>query len=318
MKLIIQIPCFNEVKMLPEVIRDLPRMIESIDAIEFLVIDDGSTDGTAEKARELGVHHVLSLGTNRGLAQAFLHGIRYATEQGADIVVNTDGDNQYAGGDIPKLVEPILKNRADMVIGCRPIVRHPEFGAVKKFMQLAGSWALRRLSGLSVEDAASGFRAFSRQACFKFNLYTSFSHCAESLIQAGHLGLRVASAPVRVNPKTRDSRLFRSIPQYICRQGATMLMMFVLYRPGAFFFSIGSVWLAVAVGLGLRFLYLVYGGPAHVSAGRTHIPSLIFLAVCATQGFLLWALGIVGELIRFHRRVAEENLLLAREDHARK
>lgn len=318
MKLIIQIPCYNEADTLPEVIRDLPRRIDGVDAIEYLVIDDGSSDGTARKARELGVHHVLSLGTNHGLAQAFIRGLRHAVEQGADVVVNTDGDNQYCGQDIGALVQPILQNRADMVIGCRPIVDHPEFTLVKKLMQLVGSWVLRKLSGLSVRDATSGFRAYSKATCLKLNLYTSFSHCTESLIQAGHLGLRVESVDIRVNARRRDSRLFRSMSQYLYRQGTTMAMMFILYRPGAFFFSIGSVFLGVALALGLRFLYLVYLAPVlplgHADAGRTYIPSLIFLSVCAFFGFLLWAMAVIGELIMFHRRVAEENLYLTRKE----
>ncbi len=316
MKVIIQIPCHNEAATLPAVIRDLPRTAKGITAIESLVIDDGSTDGTAERARELGVHHIVRLGTRHGLAQAFLRGLRYATDMGADIVVNTDGDNQYCGEDVVRLIDPILENRADMVVGTRPIPSHPEFSPTKKFMQLLGSWVVRRLSGVAVDDATSGFRAFSRRACFRLILYTSFSHCIESLIQAGHLGLRVACVPVRVNPRTRESRLFRSLPHYIYRQGVTLLSMLVLYRPGAFFFTLGALALFFAVAIGLRFLYLVYGAPVHISLGRTHLPSLILLAIAATGGFLCWALGLIGEWIRFHRRVAEETLELLREERA--
>jgi hypothetical protein len=231
-------------------------------------------------------------------------------------VVNTDGDNQYCGADIGKLVQPILGNQADMVIGCREIIEHPEFSVLKKGMQLLGSWVLRRLAQVSVADATSGFRAYSRVTCLRLNLYTAFSHCTESLIQASHLGLRIASVPIRVNPKTRDSRLFNSIPQYLYRQGSTMLMMFILYRPGAFFFLAGLVPLLVAFAIGVRFIYLVYLAPGHLSSGRTYLPSLTFLSVCAVFGVLLWALGIIGELIMFHRRVAEENLYLMREGKA--
>ncbi len=308
----IQIPCWNEAETLPATLRDLPRVIPGIEVIEVLVIDDGSADGTAEVARQAGAQHVLQLGTNRGLAQAFQRGLRYAIERGADIVVNTDADNQYRGADIAQLVQPILLNQADVVIGSRPIREHPEFGALKKALQLAGSWTLRRLAGVSVRDAASGFRAFTREAALKLNLYTTFSHCIESLIQAGRLGLRIVSVDVGVNPRTRPSRLFRSMPQYIFRQGATMLSMFVLYRPGAFFFSVGAVFMAAAAAIGLRFIYLIYL-VAQPAPGRTYIPSLILLAVLATIGFLLWIAGVLGELVSFQRRIAEENLYLLRE-----
>ncbi len=252
MKLIIQIPCLNEEKTLPYTIRDLPRTIPGIDVIEYLVVDDGSTDNTAGVAESLGVHHVLRLGSNRGLARAFTSGVAYALAQGADIVVNTDADNQYMGDDIPLLVQPILANRADLVVGSRPIDDHPEFSAFKKFMQKAGSWTLRYVSQTTVRDAASGFRAFSREACQRLFVYSQFSYCMETLIQAGNTGLRVASVDIRVNPSTRPSRLFRSIPQYIYKSGMTIFTMFMLYRPGRFFATIGGVLLAAALTLGIH------------------------------------------------------------------
>ncbi|HEY8240677.1 MAG TPA: glycosyltransferase family 2 protein, partial [Kiritimatiellia bacterium] len=193
MKLIIQIPCFNEAETLPATVRDLPKSIPGVDSIEVLVVDDGSTDNTAEVARGLGVHHVLGLGSNHGLARAFSLGIEQALRLGADIVVNTDADNQYCGADIPKLVQPILENHADIVVGSRPIADHPEFSATKKQLQLAGSRTLRWISKTTVRDAASGFRAYSREACLRNFIYSSFSYCMESLIQAGNMGLRVAS-----------------------------------------------------------------------------------------------------------------------------
>ena len=310
MKLIIQIPCFNEELTLPATIRDLPRTVPGVDTVEYLVVDDGSTDRPADVARECGVHHILRLGSNRGLARAFAHGLERALELGADVVVNTDADNQYCGADIPLLVRPILDNKADLVVGCRPILAHPEFGVVKKGLQLLGSSTLRRLSKTSVPDAASGFRAFSREACLRLFVYSSFSYCMETLIQAGNEGLRVASADVRVNPQTRPSRLFKSIPEYIRKQAGTMLTMFVLYRPGHFFSALGSGLLAIATALGLRFLYLAYLTP---EPGRTHLPSLILLSVMALAAFLCFLLGIVGELIKYQRRVAEENLYLQRK-----
>ena len=310
MKVIIQIPCFNEAKTLPATVKDLPRSLPGVDAVEFLVVDDGSTDGTADIARSLGVHHVLSLGSNRGLAAAFSHGIERALQLGADIVVNTDADNQYCAADIEKLLPPILENRADLVVGCRPIVDHPEFSSTKKALQLTGSRTLRWISKTSVRDAASGFRAYSREACFRNFIYSSFSYCMESLIQAGNMGLRVASVDIRVNPKTRDSRLFKSIPQYLYKSGVTMLSMFVLYRPGRFFSTIGGAFLTAAFAIGARFIYLVYF-TSH--QGRTYLPSLILLAVCALAGFFMILFGILGELIKFQRRIAEENLYLLRK-----
>ncbi len=235
MKLFIQIPCFNEEKTLAETVADLPKHIEGIDSIEVMIVDDGSTDRTVDVARECGVHHIVRLGSNRGLATAFRRGTEYALAQGADILVNTDADNQYCGADIPKLVEPVLKHEADLVVGCRPITDHPEFNPVKKLLQLAGSWTLRHISKTTARDAASGFRAFSRETLQRIFIHSKFSYCMETLIQAGNSGIRVASVDIRVNPKTRESRLFKSIPQYIKKSGGTMLAMFVLYRPGRFF-----------------------------------------------------------------------------------
>lgn len=309
MKVIIQIPCLNEEKTLVATVRDLPRAIPGVDVLEYLVVDDGSTDRTAEVAREAGVHHVLRLGSNRGLARAFANGIEKALELGADIVVNTDADNQYCAADIPKLLAPILANQADLVVGSRPIVEHPEFGPVKKLLQLAGSWTLRHISKTTVRDAASGFRAFSREACLRVFIYSSFSYCMETLIQAGNMGLRVASVDIGVNPTTRPSRLFKSIPEYIRKQAGTMLTMFVLYRPGRFFSSVGMLLLAGAFGIGVRFLYLVYVTP---EPGRTHLPSLILLSVLALGGFVCFLLAVLGELVKFQRRIGEENLYLLR------
>jgi glycosyltransferase involved in cell wall biosynthesis len=309
MKVIIQIPCFNEEMTLPATIRDLPKVIPGVDILEYLVVDDGSSDRTATVARELGAHHVLRLGSNRGLARAFANGLERALELGADIVVNTDADNQYCAADIPKLLAPILANQADMVVGSRPIVEHPEFGPVKKLLQLAGSWTLRHISKTTVRDAASGFRAFSREACQRLFIYSSFSYCMETLIQAGNRGLRVASVDIGVNPTTRPSRLFKSIPEYIRKQAGTMLTMFVLYRPGRFFSSLGILLMTGALAIGVRFLYLVYVTP---EPGRTHLPSLILLSVLALGGFLCFLLAVLGELIKSQRRIGEENLYLLR------
>ncbi len=312
MKLIIQIPCFNEEKTIKETLADIPRKIAGIDQVEVMIVDDGSADRTVAVARECGVDHIVSLGSNRGLATAFRRGTEYALAQGADILVNTDADNQYCGADIPKLVEPILKHEADLVVGCRPIADHPEFNPAKKMLQMAGSWTLRQISKTTARDAASGFRAFSRETLQRIFIHSKFSYCMETLIQAGNSGIRVASVDIRVNPKTRESRLFKSIPQYIKKSGGTMLAMFVLYRPGRFFSFCASPFILAALVLGIRFLYLIYGITA-AQPGRTYIPSLILLAVCSIIGTLLIALGIIGEILKAQRRIAEENLYLQRK-----
>jgi len=310
MKLIIQIPCFNEEETLPQTVADLPSKIPGIDVIEYLVIDDGSTDGTVRAAKSCGVHHVLSLGTNRGLGVAFSAGIEKALSLGADIVVNTDADNQYCGSDIPKLMVPIMNNEADLVVSSRPIKDHPEFSPAKKLLQLLGSWALRSISRTGVRDAASGFRAFSRDACLRLFVHTRFSYCMETLIQAGNAGLRVATVDIGINPRTRPSRLFRNIPQYIAKSGGTIFKMFCLYRPGAFFALLSAIFLFMAAGLGVRYTYLAF----YLGEGMgRHLPSLILLSIFAFWAVLFAALTIIGEITKVSRRVNEENLYLARK-----
>jgi glycosyltransferase involved in cell wall biosynthesis len=311
MRLFIQIPCLNEEETLPQTLADLPREIAGIERIEYLVIDDGSTDRTAEVAKECGAHHVLSLGSNRGLAAAFRLGVDYALTHGADIVVNTDGDNQYNGADVALLVRPVMEGRADIVVGSRPIVDHPEFGLAKKFLQLAGSWMLRLISKTTVRDAPSGFRAFSREACMRIFLYTRFSYCMETLIQAGNNGLRVSSVDIRVNPKTRDSRLFSSIPQYLWKTGSTMASMFILYRPSRLFISLAVLTGLPALFLGGRFIYLVYLFE-NADPKRTYLPSLLIMSVLALTSFLLLVVAILSELSRSQRRLTEEALYQAR------
>lgn len=305
MRLFIQIPCLNEEETLPAVIRDLPDKIEGIDKIEVLVIDDGSTDRTAEVAEKLGIKHILKLGTHRGLAYAFMSGLNYCLEQGADIVVNTDGDNQYFGADIAKLVEPIILDRADIVVGSRPILKHKEFSLTKKFFQLVGSMTLRLISKTHIKDAPSGFRAMSRKACTQLYVYSKFSYTMETLIQAGNSNMRVESADVNVNPKTRDSRLFRNSYEHIRKSGATILNMFILYRPGRFFSLIGSLFLLMTLVLGFRFIYLVFIVP-NPDPERTYLPSLILLAIFAFIGIFSFFLGIIGELIKQQRKLMEE------------
>lgn len=311
MKLIIQIPCYNEEKTIARTINDLPRNISGISQIEYLVIDDGSSDSTVEVARAAGAHHIISNGTNRGLGFTFMEGLRYCLAEGADIVVNTDGDNQYCGSDIPLLVQPILNKEADLVVGCRPIKDHQEFSPFKKMMQSLGSSTLRKISKTDVRDAASGFRAFSRETCMRINVYSRFSYCMETLIQAGTGNLKVLSVDIRVNPKTRESRLFSNIFEHIAKSGLTMLAMFVLYRPGRFFFGLGTILMSLALLLGLRFVYLVY--IAQATLGRTYLPSLILLSVLATLGALSYIVGVLGEILKYHRIISENNSYLLRK-----
>ena len=304
MKLIIQIPCYNEEATLPQVINDLPKKINGVDAIEYLVIDDGSTDNTVDVAKKLGIHHIISNGSNRGLAKTFINGIDYCLKQNADIVVNTDGDNQYYGGDIELLVEPILNNKADIVVGCRPISTHEEFSRTKKIFQHFGSFVVRQLSKTKVKDAVSGFRSFSQEACLQMNVYSKFSYTTETLIQAGNTGFRVESVDIRVNSKTRDSRLFKNIFQHIYKSGVSMLIMFILYRPGRFFATIGLFFLSLSLILGFRFLYFIYWSSSQ-DVERTYIPSLILLSILAFFSILSFSLSVLGELIKYLRILLE-------------
>jgi len=304
LKLIIQIPCLNEEATLESVVDDLPKKIDGINSIEYLVIDDGSTDNTVQVAKSLGVHHIEELGTNRGLARAFEAGVERALKEGADIIVNTDGDNQYCGDGVVSLVEPIRDNKADMVIGCRPIINHPEFSGIKKFLQLLGSYVLRRLSKTTVKDAASGFRAISRETALKMIVHTNFSYTMETLIQAGVNGSRVLSRDIKVKPKTRESRLYSSLTSYLKKSTFTMLSMALYYRPSVIFNSAGFLLLLSSLFIGGRFLYLVYfiNSP---DPERTYLPSLILLAVLSIGAFILFLLGFLGELISKQRRLTE-------------
>tara|TARA_B100000212_G_C27313637_1_gene506907 strand:- start:161 stop:1108 length:948 start_codon:yes stop_codon:yes gene_type:complete len=311
MKLIIQIPCFNEEKTLSDTINDLPRKVLGFDSVEILVIDDGSTDKTFEKAKELGVEHIIQLGSNRGLATAFKFGIEYALDLGADVIVNTDGDNQYCGKDIPKLTKPIVDKTADMVVGCRPIKNHPEFTFSKKILQILGSWTLRKISRTNIRDAASGFRGFSRETCQRLSIISQFSYTMESLIQAGNSGLRIKSVDIRINKKTRDSRLFKNIPEFIFKSTSTIFMMFLLYRPGRFFTLCSSFFLIPSLIIGIRFIYLIYFNNI---PDRTYIPSLILLSILSITGFLFIAIGIIGIKIKSLRQIQHEILYYTRKN----
>lgn len=301
MKLIIQIPCRNEAASLAQTVAELPRTLPGIDTVEVLVIDDGSTDDTAETASRLGVHHVVRLPSHRGLAEAFRTGLGESLRRGADVIVNTDGDNQYQAQDIRKLVEPVLAGEADMVVGARPIEQIAHFSRPKKWLQRLGSWVVRRVSQTEVADATSGFRAFSREAALRLNVFSSYTYTLETLIQAGLSNMRVASVPIRTNVPLRESRLIRSIPSYIQRSLLTMFRIFVVYKPLRFFVWVGTLVFGSGFLIGLRFLYYFALGEGD---GKTQ--SLILAAVLLLMGFQLGIAGLLSDLIATNRRILEE------------
>ena len=308
MKLIVQIPCFNEAATLARTLADIPRHIPGVDTVEILVIDDGSTDGTGEAARRAGADHLVRHTTNRGLAEAFRTGIDASLRRGADIIVNTDGDNQYAGRSIRDLIQPILERRADVVIGDRQIAGNPHFAWTKKWLQALGSTAVRRLSGTSVPDAVSGFRAISRAAALQLNIVSPFSYTIEMLIQAGKQRLAIASVPVATNPVTRHSRLFSNVPQFILHSLATMLRIYAMYHPLRTFVYVGGVLSLVGLAPIFRFLFFYFSGN-----GAGHIQSLVLGGAFLMMGFVAILVGVVADLINFNRRLVELTLHKVRD-----
>jgi glycosyltransferase involved in cell wall biosynthesis len=306
-KLIIQIPCFNEAQVLPETVQALPRQIPGVDVIEFLVVDDGSSDNTSEIARQIGVHHVLSLPSHVGLAASFMAGLETALKLGADVIVNTDADNQYHADDLQHLVKPIIEGEADLVIGDRQIASLSSFSPSKRFLQRLGSWVVGQASGLKTPDATSGFRALSREAALRTLVLNDYSYTLETLIQAGTHRMAVAYVPVRTNPQTRPSRLVRSIPNYLAQSAQTIVRAYSMYRPLRIFTMIGLLMIAVGVLLGLRFLYFYALG-----RGAGHIQSLILAAVMSIIGFQTLLIGLLADLIGFNRMILEELLFRLR------
>jgi len=303
MKLIIQIPCYNEQDTLPYTIRDLPRSLPGVEEIEYLVIDDGSTDRTVEVARELKVHHILQLPRHMGLASAFVAGLEAALALGADIIVNTDADNQYRGEDIERLLQPILEGKADIVVGDRGVATVAYFSPLKRFLQCLGSWVVSLASGVSIPDATSGFRALTREAALRTIVLSEYSYTLETLIQAGARKMAVEYVPVRVNPQTRPSRLMRSIPEYIFKSAATIVRIYTMYKPLRVFLSIGFVMIIGGISLGVRFLYFFLTG-----RGAGHIQSLILAAILTIVGFQICLIGLIADLIGFNRKMLEELL----------
>jgi glycosyltransferase involved in cell wall biosynthesis len=300
-KLIVQIPALNEQETLAQTIAAIPRKIDGVTAIELLVIDDGSTDRTVEVAREAGADHILSMPSNVGLARAFSAGIEECLALGADIIVNTDADNQYCADDIPALIRPVLERRAQIVVGARPITEIESFSTVKKLLQRLGSWVVRQASGSTIPDAPSGFRAYARDAAARLCVITTYTYTLETIIQAGRKRIPMTSVPVRVNTVTRPSRLFSGIREYVMRSMVTILRVFVIYAPMRFFFFIAAVTATPAVIAILRFL-----GNFMAGEGGGNVQSLILAAALLAMATIFLAVGVLADLIAANRALLED------------
>ena len=301
MKLIIQIPCLNEAGTLEVALNDLPKHIDGIDTIEYLIINDGSRDDTVEVARHWGVHYVVHFGQNRGLAKGFMAGLDACLRNGADIIVNTDADNQYNGDDIEALVRPILEGRSDIVIGSRPINKMAHFSSLKKKLQHLGSWVVRRASKSMIPDAPSGFRAFSREAALRLNVTNEYTYTLETIVQAGREKIPMEAVDIRTNGELRPSRLFHSMFGYIRKSILTILRTYVLYKPLAFFSILGCIPFIIGLIIGIRFLVFFFQGD---SVG--HIQSLILAGTLMMMGFMTWVVGILSDTISAERKILED------------
>jgi glycosyltransferase involved in cell wall biosynthesis len=309
MKLIIQIPCYNEEKTLALTYVDLPKQIKGISKIEVLVINDGSTDQTEVIAKSIGVDHIVSFKSNRGLARAFEAGIQKCLELGADIIVNTDADNQYCGQDIEKLVAPIISNQADVVIGDRQTDSISHFSGIKKLLQKIGSFAVRKLSGTNIRDVVSGFRAFNRETAMKINIATDFSYTIESIIQLGFLKVKIVAVPVRTNKQLRESRLFSSIPKFVSNQLTTIIRAYANYKALKVFTLIGLLLMLPGILGFVRFIYFYL-----TEGGVGHIQSLIFSTAFFITGFLVFIFGMIADLISTNRKLLEKILELNKKE----
>jgi len=303
-KLIIQIPCYNEAATLGVTLAALPRAVPGFARVEWMVIDDGSTDGTIEVARAGGVDHVVRLGRNQGLARAFVAGLEAAVRAGADVIVNTDADNQYCADDIPKLTAPILAGEADLVVGARPITDTAHFSRTKKALQLAGSMVVRAASRTRVVDAPSGFRAISRAAAQRLHVHNEYTYTLETIIAAGHSRMAVTSVPVRTNTDLRPSRLVKSLPDYVVRSAMTIVRSFATYKPLRFFAGLGLIVFGAGFVLGLRYLYFVALGE-----GDGHVQSVILSALLMGMGVFTALIGVLADLIAVNRRLLEKLLV---------
>ncbi len=300
-KLIIQIPCFNEEQTLGVTLTALPRSVAGFDKVEWLIIDDGSTDDTVKVAKEHGVDHIVRFKHNQGLAKGFMAGIKKCLQQGADVIVNTDADNQYEAQDIPKLVQPILDQEAEYVIGIRPIAQTTHFSPLKKLLQKLGSWVVRKASKTRVPDAPCGFRAMSRGCAMQLNVYNNYTYTLETIIQAGHKNLSLSSVEIRTNEDLRPSRLFSSIPSYIKKSIVTIVRIFVVYQPFRFFMTIAAVLFGLGFSLGLRFIYFYLTGD-----GSGHLQSIVLAGVLMGMGFQTGLIAFIADLLAVNRELLEE------------
>lgn len=303
MKLIVQIPCFNEAATIAATIADIPRNIPGLHEVEILIIDDGSTDDTAAVALSSGADHLVQHAGNQGLAAAFRSGLDAALRLGADIIINTDADGQYRGSDIPRLARPIIDNQADMVIGDRGVASIQHFSRRKRVLQVFGNWVVRRFSGLPLTDAVTGFRAFSRATALRLNVVSEFSYTIETIIQAANKKLRVASINIETNPDTRESRLFKSIPQFVYMSAKTLLRMYIMYSPLRAFFYVSFALMVIGAIPIVRFLFFFFAGD-----GGGHIQSLIIGALFITIGMVSFLMGVLGDLVNFNRKLLEQVL----------
>ncbi|PXV91462.1 glycosyltransferase involved in cell wall biosynthesis [Lachnotalea glycerini] len=301
MKLIIQIPCYNEANTLEIALNDLPKQIDGIDTIEYLIINDGSRDNTVEVAKRWGVHYVVNFKNNKGLAKGFLAGLDAAVRNGADIIVNTDADNQYSGEDIEKLVRPIIEGKSDIVIGERPIDQTEHFSPLKKKLQHFGSWVVRRASKTNIPDAPSGFRAFSREAAMRMNVVNEYTYTLETIVQAGRNKMAITSVPINTNPELRKSRLFNSMFGYVKKSMLTIVRAFIMYRPLKFFTMAGAVSIFIGAGIGVRFTYFWLRG-----TGNGHIQSLILASMMIVVGVQTIVVGLQGDIIAANRKLLED------------
>jgi glycosyltransferase involved in cell wall biosynthesis len=307
MKVVVQIPCLNEAATLPDTLRGIPRVIPGVDALEILVIDDGSTDQTSEAARAHGADHVVRFKKRKGLAYGFMAGLDAALKLGADIIVNTDADNQYNGADIPRLIAPILEGKAEMVVGDRGVAEVAHFSWTKRHLQTAGSWVVRKVSGTNVPDVTSGFRALTREAALRINIVSEFTYTLESIIQAGKKQLAIAHLPI-VAKETRPSRLFGSTWEYVKRSGATILRIYAMYEPFKVFILLGSALFVGGALLGLRYAYFWWMGEI-----RGHIQSAILSVLLLILGFQTLQWGIMADLIASNRKLLEDLLYRIRK-----
>lgn len=301
MKLIIQIPCYNEAETLEIALNDLPKHIEGIDEIEYLIINDGSKDNTVEVAKKWGVHYVVSFKKNKGLAKGFMAGLDACLRNGADIIVNTDADNQYCGADIEKLVRPIIDGQADIVIGERPIDKTEHFSPLKKKLQHFGSWVVRKASKSDIPDAPSGFRAYSREAALHLNVTNEYTYTLETIVQAGRERIPMMSVSIRTNAELRPSRLFSSMLGYVKKSMLTIIRAFAMYKPLMFFLIVGSIPFLIGLGIGIRFIVYMYMGQSD-----GHIQSLILASTLLMLGFMTYVVGIQADIIAANRKILED------------